>query len=178
MSKMRTILVQGKSIAIDENDYVSLTDITKHISDKNPDTFINSWLSRFHNLRYLNAWETMHNEEFDVEQMESIILKVSESKLELTLEHYQKQTGAIGIISKLDFHGDVFAHKDIAMSFLYFSPAEFQVYFRMELIKLQKKQEERDATTWKISKIMDDVNNAQKLLDMMLKQGNNLKNKD
>ena len=171
---MRQISVQGKFISIDENDYISLTDMAKCISENYPpEEMISSWLGKTYALRFLNAWEKMHNEAFDIKEMENILSEATENKFKLSPEKYKNRTAAIGIISRLDCSGDIFAHKEIALEFCCLSLPEFRVYMIKEFQKLKDEESKRleSDRTWHLSKITDLTNNAQTLLD-------NLKNSE
>lgn len=67
MSKQK-INVQGLAISIEENDYISLTDIAKQ-SERKAGLIIIDWLRNRSTLRFLEAWEQRYNPGFKVMQM-------------------------------------------------------------------------------------------------------------
>ena len=162
MSKIRTILVKGNSISIDENNYISLTDMAS-IEDYYTPGAVQRWFNDSQTLKLLSYWETMYNEDFILEEMVKIQSEITESNLNITPEIYQKRTGGIGVISKSGLYSKIFAHPDIAITFCHFRPV-LQVYLMKEFNRL-KEEEERNVPNWHISKIMDDVDNFQTLLD-------------
>ncbi|MFQ8871154.1 MAG: KilA-N domain-containing protein, partial [Varibaculum timonense] len=47
----------------DRDDYISLTDIAKYVSD-NPDDVVKNWLRNKNTIEFLGVWETIHNPDF------------------------------------------------------------------------------------------------------------------
>ena len=60
----KTIEVLGFTITVKENDFVSLTDIAKSQSEKPPNVLIASWIQNHKTLKFLEAWEELHNPDF------------------------------------------------------------------------------------------------------------------
>lgn len=61
------ITVQNTSvtvISINEDDYISLTDIAKYKSD-NPNAVIGNWMRNRNTIEYLGIWETLYNPQFN-----------------------------------------------------------------------------------------------------------------
>ena len=64
---MAKITVQNTSvtvISINEDDYISLTDIAKYKSD-NPNAVIGNWMRNRNTIEYLGIWETLYNPQFN-----------------------------------------------------------------------------------------------------------------
>ena len=62
--KKSVIDVQGNAITIlsrQEEDYISLTDMTKKFGD---DALIYSWMRNRNTVEFLGIWEQMHNPDF------------------------------------------------------------------------------------------------------------------
>ncbi|MEM1122685.1 MAG: KilA-N domain-containing protein [Bacteroidota bacterium] len=68
MAKQK-ITVDGLQIRIDQDNYVSLTDIAKCSSDREPSSLIQSWLRNQNTLLFLATWEQVHNVDFKPSQM-------------------------------------------------------------------------------------------------------------
>ena len=47
----------------DRDDYISLTDIAKYVSD-HPDDVVKNWLRNKNTIEFLGVWETIHNPDF------------------------------------------------------------------------------------------------------------------
>ena len=67
--KSKKIIVQGESIAITEDDYISLTDMLKA---KDGDFFISDWLRNRNTVEYLGIWERIHNPDFNYGEFATI----------------------------------------------------------------------------------------------------------
>ena len=163
----KNIEVQGISIALDQinnNDYVSLTDIAKQ-SKKRASMLIATWMQNQSTLLYLEEWETLHNPNFKGQQMQSFRLKAVENRYKVTPQKYIKLTNAIGLISKSGRYGGTFAHKEIALNFCYWLSPKFQVYLFKAFNELMKAEHERNNLEWHISKITDNIDEVRNLLD-------------
>jgi len=56
------ITVLDNKISIDNNDYISITDMLKA---KDGDFFISDWLRNRNTVEYLGIWERIHNPSFN-----------------------------------------------------------------------------------------------------------------
>ena len=164
MAKSKKLLIQGESISINDDNYVSLTDIAKR-GDSKPDVLITSWLKKRSTLLFLNEWETLHNENFNVEEMNTFRLATADNLFRPTPKSFVEKTGAISIISKKGRYGGTFAHTDIALNFCYWLSPAFQVYLLKEFQRLKEEEFALNTLQWHISKITDYVDNARILLD-------------
>ena len=64
--KMAKITVKDTSvtiISVNENDYISLTDIARYKSD-DPTAVIGNWLRNRNTIEYLGIWESLYNPSF------------------------------------------------------------------------------------------------------------------
>ena len=109
MAKRNKIVIQGASISVNDDNYVSLTDIAKK-GDAKPDVLITSWLKNRSTLLFLNEWEKLHNKDFEVEAMNNFRLQAAENLFRPTPKSFIKKTKAISIISKQGRYGGTFAH--------------------------------------------------------------------
>ncbi|MBY5958563.1 KilA-N domain-containing protein [Membranicola marinus] len=60
--KNQKIEVMGKSITIDAENFISLTDMLKA---KDGEFFISDWLRNRNTLEYMGIWERIHNPDFN-----------------------------------------------------------------------------------------------------------------
>ena len=74
--KTKEITVLGSTIAIDKDDYISLSDMIKA---RDGDFFISDWLRNRNTLEYLGIWERIHNPDFNYGEFATI--KVRENEL-------------------------------------------------------------------------------------------------
>ena len=63
MAKIQVKESEITVLSINENDYISLTDIAKHKSD-DPFIVINNWMRNRNTIEYLGMWETIFNPDF------------------------------------------------------------------------------------------------------------------
>ncbi len=155
MAKQTQIEVLGISIAIKENDFVSLTDIAKSQSKKPPKVLIASWLQNHKTLKFLEAWEELHNPDFKGQDFLTFRDTALDEKTYVTAKKYVEGTGAIGIVSKAGRYGGTFAHQDIATAFAYWLEPKFQVYMIKEFLRLKEQETRETHTDWALGKMVD-----------------------
>lgn len=162
----KKIEVDGFKISIEENDYISISDIAKR-ADGESRFIIQNWLKNTNTIRYLYEWERIHNPEIKGVQMHTILEKGSNNRFTMSPNKWIEMMNAVGLKSRRGPGGGTFAHKDIALNFCYWLDPLFQIYFIKEFQKLKEEEFLRleSNRTWHISKITDYVDNARILLD-------------
>lgn len=149
MAKQK-MTVDGLQISIDNDNYVSLTDIARRSSDREPSSLIQGWLRNQNTLLFLETWERVHNINFKPSQMAGFRLSATQNRNAISPQRYIKETEAIGITSKSGRYGGTFAHSDIALNFCYWLSPEFQVYFIQEFQRLKNEEAKRLNIEWNI----------------------------
>ncbi len=155
MAKNKKIEVLGFKIAVKENDFVSLTDIAKSQSDKPPNVLIASWIQNHKTLKFLEAWEELHNPDFKHQDILMFRDYAMDVKNYITAKKYIEGTGAIGMTVKAGRYGGTFAHRDIATAFAYWLEPKFQVYMIKEFIRLKERDLVENTTDWALDKVND-----------------------
>ncbi len=166
MSK-KTIEVQGLQIHIEQinnNDFVSLTDIAKRIDDE-PRFTIRNWMRNNQTLEFLEVWEDAHNPEFKRAESGTFRLQANSNSFSATPQKWIQATNAKGLISKSGRGGGTFAHRDIALNFCYWLSPSFQVFFIKAFQRLVEDAYNRQNLKWHISKITDNIDEVRSLLD-------------
>ena len=102
----------------EDTDYVSLTELAKRKNPSNPSYVIQSWLRDKNTIEFLRLWEKDNNPEFNNDEAEALVKRVSESSFTLTTKVWIAQTKAAGIVSKQGNNGGTLAHRDIAIDFI------------------------------------------------------------
>ena len=102
----------------EDSDYVSLTELAKRKNPSNPSYVIQSWLRDKNTIEFLRLWEKDNNLEFNNDEAEALVKRVSESSFTLTTKVWIAQTKATGIVSKQGNNGGTLAHRDIAIDFI------------------------------------------------------------
>ena len=116
----------------EDTDYVSLTELAKRKNPSNPSYVIQSWLRDKNTIEFLRSWEKDNNPEFNNDEAEALVKRVSESSFTLTTKVWIAQTKAAGIVSKQGNNGGTLAHRDIAIDFIVWLFPEK----RYELVKM------------------------------------------
>ena len=116
----------------EDTDYVSLTELAKRKNPSNPSYVIQSWLRDKNTIEFLRLWEKDNNPEFNNDEAEALVKRVSESSFTLTTKVWIAQTKAAGIVSKQGNNGGTLAHRDIAIDFIVWLFPEK----RYELVKM------------------------------------------
>jgi hypothetical protein len=164
----KKITVDGLSIRIDkidQNDYICLTDIAKNSSDGKPAFLIQNWMKNMNTVRFLLAWERLHNPEIKVVQMEYLLGTVSDNRFILSPQKWISKYNAIGMLQKAGRGGGTYAHSDIALEFCSWLSPEFKVLILKEFQRLKEDEAQRKNFEWHITKITDNVEEIRNLLD-------------
>ncbi len=164
----KKITVQGLTISIEEiqeEDFVSLTDIAKQQNKTEPRFLILSWLKNQSTLEFLETWEEVHNDDFKRDQMVTFRLEATANRNVVSIKKLIEATNMIGLKSKSGRYGGTWAHADIALNFMYWLSPSFQVYFVKEFQRLKKEEFSRQSLEWHISKITDGIEDVRNLLD-------------
>ncbi len=117
--------------AVNENAYVSLTDIAKRKVDVSPSYLIQSWMRSGNTTDYLKTWEKEHNPSFQEKACDALLMKAHSSSVTLTPTLWIKTTSARGIVTSRGKGGGTMAHPEIAIAFQAWLFPEFM----MELVK-------------------------------------------
>lgn len=154
---MAKIIVQNTDItiiSINDNDYISITDIAKHKSD-DPTAVIGNWMRNRNTIEYLGVWESLYNPLFKPTEFEGFKREAGLNAFTMSPQKWVNATGAIGIISKSGRYGGTYAHKDIAFKFASWISVEFELYIFKEFQRLKAEEEKQIGWTAKreLSKI-------------------------
>jgi len=88
---MAKIIVQEKEItviSVNENDYISLTDMIKA---KDGDFFISDWLRNRNTVEYLGIWEKIHNPDFNYGEYAIITSKAGLNNYKISVKEWTKK---------------------------------------------------------------------------------------
>ena len=153
---MSKINVEGSEIsiiAIDDKDYISLTDMVRNI--ENGLALIEKWLRNKNTIEFLGIWEEMYNPDFNSIEFEGIKNEAGLNRFVLSVKQWVEKTNSIGIVAKAGRYGGTYAHKDIAFEFAsWVSP-----YFKLYLIKeFERLKEEQKKLGWDIKRNLAKIN--------------------
>ena len=155
---MAKINVQQTAITllkVNQQDYISLTDIARHKSD-DPTAVIGNWLRNRNTIEYLGIWETLYNPGFKPLEFEGFRKEAGLNAFTLSPQKWINTTGAIGIVSRSGRYGGTFAHKDIAFKFASWISVEFELYLVKEFQRL--KEQEQAQIGWNAKRELSKIN--------------------
>jgi len=113
--KVQDILISVSQI--NEEDFISLTDMARYKKDVKTGLTIQNWLRNQKTIEFLTLWEKINNPNF--KNTTHFILKnrAGSKNFSLSAKDWIEKTGAIGIISRAGRYGGTYAHKDIVSEF-------------------------------------------------------------
>ena len=153
---MGQIIVQDAPInviQVNEEDYISLTDMMKA---KDGEFFFHNWLRNRNTVEFLGIWEKVHNPNFNPVEFDIIKSQAGLHNFRLSAKEWMEKTCAIGIISRAGRYGGTYAHKDIAFEFAMWISPEFKVFLIKDYQKL--KEAEQKALGWSAKRELAKIN--------------------
>ena len=157
---MSKIIVKDKEITIvqiNEDDYISLTDIAKIKNDEDTNMVIASWIRRVDTIEFLKLWELINNENFKPTDFEGFKSKPGQNAFTISPKKWIELTNAIGLKVKSGrYNGGTYAHKDIALEFASQISAELKLYIIKEFQRL--KIQETNKLEWQGKRILTKLN--------------------
>ncbi len=156
MAKIKVLSTEITIKTLQEEDYISLTDIARHKDAKRTDYIISNWLRNRNTIEFLGIWEHLNNPDFNPIEFDGIRKEAGLNSFILTAKRWIEATGAIGLVSKPGRYGGTYAHKDIAFEFASWISVEFKLYLIKEFQRL--KDEERKQLGWDIRRNLAKIN--------------------
>ena len=80
-------------IQVNEEDFISLTDIARYKSD-DPNAVIGNWIRNRNNIEYLGLWETLYNPEFKPLEFEGFRIHAGLNAFTLSPQKWTETTNA------------------------------------------------------------------------------------
>jgi len=153
------MVVKGIEIGyrkIEDDEFISLTDIAKYKNTESPSHVIGHWMRARSTIDYLTAWETLYNPDFNPTEIGGFRNDCSLNTFTLSPQKWIEATGAIGMTSKAGKYCGTYAHKDIAFKFAGWVSVEFELYVIREFQRL--KENEQRALEWTAKRELAKVN--------------------
>lgn len=143
---------------LDNEDYISLTDIAKHKSDE-PFITINNWMRRKDTIEFIGLWEELNNPGFKPVEFDRFKNEAGSNAFTLSPQKWITTTNATGIVSKSDrYGGGAFAHTDIAFEFASWLSPEFKLYIIQDYQRLKSDESHRLSYDWSVKCILSKAN--------------------
>ena len=140
-------------IKIDDEDYISITDMLKS-NDGN--FFVSDWLRNRNTIEFLGIWEEIHNPNFNYGEFAIIKSQAGLNSYKISVKEWTEKTNAVGIISKAGRYGGTYAHKDIAFEFGMWISPKFKLLLIKEFERL--KAEEQKQIGWNAKRELSKIN--------------------
>ena len=151
--KKEKLTVQGVSITVLEDEFISLTDIARKFNERT-DLIIANWMRTRSTVEFLGTWEILHNEGFNPFNFEGIKNNAGAATFALTVNDWVRATGAIGMRAKPGRYGGTFAHRDIAFEFLSYLSPSFKLFVVQEFQRLKSLENPE----WDLRRALSKVN--------------------
>ena len=159
--KKHSIEVNGTVVnvvgdVVNEEAFISLTDIAKYKNPDDPRIVISNWMSSYATIDFLAMWEQLYNSDFN--RMEFQTVRSEPGRLVMTPSQWIERMNAIGIISKAGRYGGTYAHSDIAFEFASWVSMEFKLYLIKDYQRLKKDESERLKLGWDAKRELTKIN--------------------
>lgn len=153
MKKINVLEQKISYLKIDDEDYISITDMIK---SKDGNFFISDWLRNRNTIEFLGIWEEIYNPNFNYGEFAIIKSHVGLNNYRLSVKEWVSKTKAIGIVSKAGRYGGTYAHKDIAFEFGMWISPKFKLLLIKEFERL--KAEEQKQLGWNAKRELSKIN--------------------
>ena len=140
-----------------EEDYISLTDIARYVSDE-PKDVVKNWLRNRETISFLGLWEQLNYPNFKGVEFDSFKMQAGSNAFTLSPQKWIRETNAIGIRSKSGKYGGTFAHKDIAFEFASWVSPEFKLYIIQDYQRLKQDEQHKNALEWNVKRLLSKAN--------------------
>ena len=153
------ITVQGNSVSvvsINNQDFISITDIAKHRNPDTPADIVKNWMRSKSTIEFLGLWEKLNNPDFKLVDFDQFKNEAGANYFVLSPQKWIESTNAIGLVSKSGRYGGTYAHPDIAFEFASWISVEFKLYLIKEFERL--KEQERIQLGWDIRRNLAKIN--------------------
>ena len=154
MGKLNVEGTEIQVLQIEEDDYISLTDMVRKI-DNGP-SLIEKWLRNKNTIEFLGIWEEMYNADFNTSAYEEIMLEAGLNRFIMSVKQWVSRTNSKGIIAKAGRYGGTYAYKDIAFEFASWVSPQFKLYLIKEFERLKK--EEQALLGWSAKRELAKIN--------------------
>lgn len=144
---------------IDDEDYISLTDLAKYKNPTDPSDVIKKWLSNYDTMEFLGLWEKLNNENFNSAEFSRIKSEAPKRSFTMTPSRWCTEVNAIGVTySKGKYSIGTFAHSDIALEFASWIDNLFKLYLIKEFKRLKSNESYQQKIEWSVRRILTKTN--------------------
>ena len=144
-------------IRIDDNEYISLTDLARYADEDDPRYPIQNWMRNKDVISYLGLWESINNENFKGVEFDTFKNEAGSNKFKISPQKWIRETNAVGMISKSGNNGGTYARSDIAFEFASWLSPEFKLYLIQEFQRLKKDEAYQNKIDWHANRVLAKV---------------------
>ena len=144
MAKSYQIVVRDvsiRSLSIDGEDYICISDIAKQKNSVEPKDVVKNWMRLKNTLEYLGLWEQLNNPLFKGVEFDPLLKDAGSNAFTMSPSRWIELTQAKGIISKNGPGGGTYAQRDIAFKFASWVSVEFELYLIKEFQRLKEEEQ-------------------------------------
>ena len=144
---------------INDEDYISLTDLARYKNPNDPSDVIKKWLSNYDTLEFLGLWEELSNENFNSAEFSLIKSEAPKRSFTMTPSQWCTRVNAIGMTySKGKYSVGTFAHSDIALEFASWIDNLFKIYLIKEFKRLKYNESYQEKIEWSVRRSLSKTN--------------------
>lgn len=154
MGKINVDGTEIQILQIEEDDYISLTDMVR--KNDNGLALIEKWLRNKNTIEFLGIWEEMYNEDFDISAYNELMQEAGLNRFIMSVKQWVTRTNSKGIVAKAGRYGGTYAYKDIAFEFASWVSPQFKLYLIKEFERLKK--EEQALLGWSAKRELAKIN--------------------
>lgn len=144
---------------VNNEDYISLTDIAKYKNPNIPSDIIKKLLSNYDTIEFLGLWEELSNENFNSAEFRLIKNEASKKSFVMTPNQWCSKVDAIVLIaSKGKYSFGTFAHPDIALEFASWMDNLFKLYLIREFKRLKYNESYQEKIEWSVRRSLSKTN--------------------
>ena len=154
-NKLKVQDVEISLATIDNQDYISLTDMAK---GKNDEARAADIIKNRSTLEFLGTWEMLYNPNFKVVEFDHFKKEAGLPTFTISVSNWVESTNAIGILSRKGKYGGTYAHKDIAFEFGAAISPVFKLYLIKEYQRLKELESNQYNLEWNVKRILSKAN--------------------
>ena len=144
---------------IDNEDYISLTDLARYKNSDNPSDVIKKWLSNYDTIEFLGLWEELSNEFFNSAEFSLIKTEAPKKSFTMSPSQWCTRINAKGMTySKGKYSMGTFAHSDIALEFASWIDNLFKLYLIKEFKRLKYNESYQEKIEWSVRRSLSKTN--------------------
>ena len=144
---------------IDNEDYISLTDLARYKNPTAPSDVIKKWLSNYDTIEFLGLWEELSNENFNSAEFSLIKNEAPKKSFTMSPSQWCARVNAKGVTSsKGKYSVGTFAHSDIALEFASWIDNLFKLYLIKEFKRLKYNESYQNEIEWSVRRSLSKTN--------------------